>query len=215
MIRSISTLAAIACVLSTGSRALGTSIYRLGGQVTDGLALFPQANPQGIPYEQYGAPLGGFPVDFIARLTLEDPATDQWRFQFTVFDGDRAESFVVNPPDPRAFEPAPFINNVEVSNGHIAIEFQDTPVPFEEFALNIDVAAQSGSWQWRRDCPVCDLQFPLPSASAIVSSVQAIPEPYTVVLACIAAILAPHLATARPQSQTGSTTARSFRSGDR
>lgn len=151
------------------------AVFQLNGQVTSGASLFaPSDLDPNISWDEYGAPVGGFPVPFTARLAIDD---DEWTFEFTVTDENQSQSFVVGGPQRVLTHLDQMVNQVVRTDSTISIDFSDRPLASEFFSLSLDLEAGTGEWNWHRDCPVCDLQYPLPSAAAVVSGVRAIPEP--------------------------------------
>jgi hypothetical protein len=182
------------------STAFAQSTFRLEGQVTSGLSLFPPLNPAPEnPYFEYGQPVGGYPVDFIAELGI-GPVPDAWSFDFTVIEGERTLEYAVGGQANVNSHLELMVNVVTQSSTAIAIEFRDHPLWSEMFLLDMDLATGTGTWQWQRDCPVCDLRYPLPSATATILAVQLVPEPAAPGLALIAGGLGMCVAVGRRRS---------------
>lgn len=189
---------ALTLALLIGSRVLPAAEFRLEGQVMNGTSLFPPSTPvYGIPYYEYGAPAGGFPIDFVARLALGTSEKD-WTFQFTLTDDERATNFSVGGPNVAGRRPDLMTNSVERTDRQISIQFANSPLASETFALSLDLAGGRGTWEWRLDCPVCDLQYPRPSASAIVSAIFPVPEPTTDLCVAFGAAIVFAIRRARP-----------------
>lgn len=158
--------------------------FLLTGEITDGLSLFTDPSD---PWD-YGEPIDGFPVSFVARLILGNE--NDWDFEFTTTDTINTRHYEIGGPRSVIIRPDLMTNNVLRTEESIDIKFQDMPLSFETFELSLDIGGQSGTWSWERNCPVCDLIRPLPAASAVITAVHAIPEPNTVVMVALLSVFA-------------------------
>jgi len=174
---------------------LQATVYELAGQITSGTTLFPQIGPTaGLGFEEFGLPVGGYPVDYVARLGFGAEPTD-WTFGFTVTDDERSiRHKVAGPPEVGPVPSNSITNAVAANAAEISIDFFNFGSLGESFALTVDLANETGAWSWGQSCPVCDLAYALPSAKAMVSSFRVIPEPTSLCLTIIALL---RLSTAR------------------
>ncbi len=171
------------------------AIYEMEGQVTSGFSLFPPVEQDlTIPSGEFGIPAGGFPVDFKARLELGVEPTD-WSFEFEVTDDERSVQYVVGGPRQTNNNHRFDKNNVTLLLGEVSIDFFKWASFSEGFNLLLDTDAGTGQWAWFEDCPVCDLIYLLPAATANVSSIRVVPEPSSVMIWWLVGVIS--LATSR------------------
>ncbi len=183
------TLAAIILsMLILPAATLNGAIYEIQGQVTGGYSLFPPVvQDLSISPGEFGVPVGGFPVDFEARLELGAEPTD-WSFEFVVTDEVRSVEYLVAVPAPSEHNTKSDKNNVTLLPEQIEIEMSSYRVDWEGFNLSLDLNAGTGRWDWAQDCPECDLLYSLPAATATVTSISAVPEPSTGMIGLIASV---------------------------
>lgn len=161
------------------SATLGQS-FLLEGQITNGFSLFSQEEPTaGLESHEFGLPEGGYPVDYSAMLSVDTEA-EFWTFSFNA--SDESETVLHNVSGPTLSSEISK-NEISVTSGQVAIDFSSF---FTDFSINVDLELKAGTWQWAQDCPVCDLQFVPPGASASITSVREIPEPATATLVAFA-----------------------------
>ena len=135
--------------------------YVLQGEITDGASLFPEHERPRPPWEEYGDPAEGYPIDYAARLDVW--AEDDWRFNFTALAADEQTTHFTAPPLRPTLEFAE--ESLEIHQT-IALGFA------EFFDLSLDFQTGLGDWNWEQDCFDCLLAYPLPSASATVTSIS-------------------------------------------
>ncbi len=184
------TLAAIALsMLVLPAATLYGAIYELEGQVTAGASLFPPVvKDLSIPFNDFGFPAGGFPVDFEARLEIGTEPTD-WSFEFVLTDDERSVEYGISGSSHLFPRPEGIINDVVLLPRRVAIELQDRSTAFwESFSLNLDLENNTGQWDWGSICLACDLVYPLPAATATVTSIRVVPEPSSMMIGVMAGV---------------------------
>lgn len=156
-----------AILLAVPSTALAQE-YLLKGEITDGSTLFSVSeNVQwSIPWEVYGDPSDGYPIDYVARLNSSPDASD-WTFHFAAkssLDGNQTHVATI-VGDPSMIDASESLSITSI----VGRSF------LERFDLDLNLLEGSGSWSWSVDCPACDLAFPLPNATATVTSIDPAP----------------------------------------
>ena len=151
--------------LLLSSAVVAQSRYEIKGELTDGDSLFPEFD-RNTPWEEYGDPPNGYPVDYGGVLDIL--ADNTWSFAFTAIDQDQVAAHVISSN--RA-------STIELRASDLTIDHFDGHSFLEQFELSLNLESGTGNWRWQQDCPVCDLAYPLPGASATITSYASIGFP--------------------------------------
>lgn len=175
------------CLLFLPMQALGSTEYLLEGQISGGSSLFfSEAGVETIPRD----PVGGFPVNYSARLVL-GPEQEDWTLAFEVFDSDASAIHQVRELN-QPVTPPEAVNEVQQTGTGSEIIYgaaQDLLRNF--FQLAHDFIAGTGQWVWTQGCPICDLPLVTPNNSpAVVSLTALIPEPDALAIGILVVMLA-------------------------
>ena len=131
--------------------------------------------------------MGGYPVEYQATLVV-DQAVGLWAFDFSATDAVQTVQHIVDGP---MNSDRGTTNGIVLTEDRLDLDFFRFASRTTSFDLMLDFQSEAGSWNWNQDCPVCDLLFALPSATATISSIRVVPEPHSsVVMFIIGSIIA-------------------------
>lgn len=154
-----------AIILLLSSTVCAQSRFEMHGELTDGSSLFPEFD-RSVPWEEYGDPPNGYPVDY--RGVLDVMTDDTWSFTFTSIDEDQVATHVISSHGE---------SKVETDREALTIEHISDRGVFEQFDLRLELESGTGDWTWYQDCFACDLAYPLPCGSATITSYGTIDFP--------------------------------------